>query len=303
MRRVVHACALVACARAAQVSFPWTSTAQVPPECPEAYADDSGDATCLVTTVRIILSTAVSAIDAVHQLATSKLDMTLIWTDNRTVPWIPALNFDGATNIKVVSESAPVPFNSRYFKDDAHDGTLRLYQQRVILVQHRTGNHYKTFPFDGFEYTFTIGMETDMNGNRKWVDLQLINDAKDARLGRRAVRTEYDPVLVTDGYYINDQSIADTTFGMLQIRYTGERIWLPFLYKFWVPSLSFTIVSFITLWVPVRELMPRLGVSAVMLLTTANFLQQVMKELPILDEVTLMEMMIVVQVRDLNYQR
>jgi hypothetical protein len=42
--------------------------------------------------------------------------------------------------------------------------------------------------------------------------------------------------------------------------------------------------------------MPRLGVSAVMLLTTANFLQQVMKELPILDEVTLMEMMIIVQI-------
>ena len=293
--RLLGALVVVVC-RATQVSFPWTSTAQVPPGCSESYADDSGDATCGVTHVDVVLSATISGIDAVDQYIVSKLDMTLIWTDNRTVPWIPTLIFDSATSIKVVSESAPVPFNSRYFKNDAHDGTLRLFQKRVLLVTHRSANQYKTFPFDGFEYEFTIGMETDMNGNRKWVDLHFINDAKDDGASGRSVLTEYSPVLVTDGYYINDQSVDDTTFGVLEIRYTGERIWLPYVYKFWIPSLSFTIVSFITLWVPVRELMPRLGVSAVMLLTTANFLQQVMKELPILDEVTLMEMMIVVQI-------
>jgi hypothetical protein len=224
---------LLPAVRGAQATFPWTTTTAVPPGCPNrAMVDDTGAEECAVTKVFIILNAAVASIEATAAKATSKLEMTLIWTDTRATPWIPSLIFEGASKIVTVSESAPVPFKSRGFKDDDQtNGTPRLFQQRVLLVTHRTSNSYRTFPFDSFVYDFTIGMETDMNGIARWVDVQLISSASDQKRGEgRTVVVNYDD-LVTDGYYVEQQTLDDTTFGVLKLSYRGARDYLPYIYK------------------------------------------------------------------------
>jgi hypothetical protein len=260
------------------------------------------------------LTANIVSVDTVHQTATTKLEMTLIWSDPKHDDvntgsdwdtkklWVPVLHYNNAVDVHSIIEGLPVPFTSRYFAfDDEEHGSKRFYRKEVVAVTHRTSNKYLPFPFDEFDLGFEINMEAEMNGEQAYVDVVLINDAKDSVAGkdvedRMILEHRYSPAQVTDGFHLYTRTFDDTSIGIVRVSFSGDRVFAPMIYQYWIPSFSFTLVSFITLWIPVKELMPRLGVSAVMLLTMANFLQQIVKNLPQLDDITLTELLIIVQI-------